>query len=468
MTPPIRELCLLSLEDAAQLIEAKKISPVELTDAVLTRIDELNPKLNAYITVTADTARAEAKAAEAEIAAGKRRGPLHGVPIAHKDLFDTKGVRTTAGSKIFADRIPDADAAVVEKLRDAGAISLGKLGMHEWAYGGTSDNAHFGTIRNPWNTERIPGGSSGGSGAATAAGLAFATTGSDTGGSIRCPAAFCGTVGLMPTSGRVSLRGAVPLSWTMDHAGPLTRTVRDAAIMLQAMAGYDPGDPVSVERLVPEYLDGIERGAQGLRIGVPKQHFWEKLDPTVEMLTRKALKGLESVGANVINIDYRDAQAYLGAWNVVALADASAYHAAEHNFPASRDGYSPPVAALLDAGLAFTGMQVAGAQRRMQIARNGEADALLQDVDVLAIPTTPNAAPTIEGMRANDETGRNIAGTAVIDFTGQPAIAVPCGLTSEGLPASISFVARRWDEPSMLRAARAYEQVRGPFPAPKI
>ena len=462
------ELCLLSIEDAAQLIASKKLSPVELTEAVLARIERLNPKLNAYITVTAEQAIAEAKAAERGIAAGKLRGPLHGIPIAHKDLFDTKGVRTTAGSKMLERNIPTADAAVVEKLRSAGAIMLGKLGMHEWAYGVTSDNVHFGSIHNPWNTDCIPGGSSGGSGAATAAGLAFAATGSDTGGSIRIPASFCGTVGLMPTYGRVSLRGAVPLSWTMDHAGPLTRTVRDAAVVLQAIAGHDPRDPQSVDLPVPDYLDGIERGAKGLRVGVPRQYFWDNLDSDIEKLARRAVDDLASAGATIVDVDYAHAQEYFGAANVVMLADAAAYHATENGYPASKAQYSPQVAALLDAGLGFTGVQVAGAQRRMQVARADEADALLDGVDVLAIPTTPCAAPAIEAIRANDTTFRIVASTAVIDLTGQPAIAVPCGLTPNGLPASISFVARRWDEGAALRAARAYEQVRGPFPAPTV
>jgi len=462
------DVCLLSLEEAAQLLATKQISPVELTEALLARIERLNPKLNAYMTVTAEQAIAEAKAAESEIAAGKHRGPLHGIPIAHKDLFDTSGVRTTAGSKIFAGRVPDADAAVVSKLREAGAISLGKLGMHEWAYGVTSDNVHFGAVRNPWDMERIPGGSSGGSGAATAAGMAFAAMGSDTGGSIRVPAAFCGTVGLMPTYGRVSLRGAVPLSWTMDHAGPLTRTVRDAAIVLQAIAGHDPLDCTTERVPVPDFLDGIERGTTGLRIGVPKQHFWENLDADVETLARAAVDALASAGATVVEIGYPQAQAYFGAANVVLLADAAAYHAAAHNYPESKAQYSPQVAALLDAGLNFTGVQVAGAQRAMQIARGGEADALLDGVDALAIPTTPCVAPPIEAIRANDTTFRIVGSTAVIDFTGQPAIAVPCGLTPGGLPASISFVARRWDELTILRAGRAYEQVRGPFPAPRV
>ncbi len=466
MTPAVDQLCLLSIEDAAKLIASKQLSPVELTDAVLARIDALNPKLNAYMTVTADSARAEAKAAEAEIAAGKYRGPLHGIPIAHKDLFDTKGVRTTAGMKIFADRVPDADAAVVEKLRAAGAVSLGKLGMHEAAYGMTSDNIHYGTVRNPWDTTRVPGGSSGGSGAATAAGLAFAATGSDTGGSIRCPAALCGTVGLMATYGRVSLRGAVPLSWTMDHAGPLARTVRDAAIMLQAMAGHDPNDPVSVKMPVPDYLDGIEGGAKNLRVGVPRQHFWQNVDAPVEKLTRAAVDALSNAGAMVVDVDWPQVLEYIPIQWDVSLCEASAFHAPW--FPSRRDEYDPQVATLLDAGNAMPGPRAAASRRVMDEARAGGADAVLDahTVDVLAIPTAPCVATPIDGQRGQPASGRIVAWTGIIDFTGQPAIAVPCGLTDERLPASISFVARRWDEPSMLRAARAYEQIRGVFPAP--
>lgn len=462
------DFAFLSIEDAAKLIASKQLSPVELTQEMLARIEKLNPTLNAYMTVTADAAIAEAKAAETEIAAGKHRGVLHGIPIAHKDLFDTKGVRTTAGMKIFADRVPDTDAAVVEKLRDAGAVSLGKLGMHEAAYGMTSDNIHFGTVRNPWDLARVPGGSSGGSGAATAAGLAFATTGSDTGGSIRCPAAFCGTVGLMPTYGRVSLRGAVPLSWTMDHAGALTRTARDAAIMLQAMAGYDPGDPVSVDRPVPDYLEGIERGAKGLRIGVPKQHFWSALDAPVEKLARAAVNALANAGATVADVDWPQAVEYARIVWDVSLCEASAFHAPW--FPSRRDEYDQVVATLLDAGNAMPGVRAAAARRVMDEARAGMADAILDKhgVDVLAVPTTPAVASTIEETRGRPSSGRIVAYTGIIDFTGQPAIAVPCGLTAENLPASISFVSRRFDEPAMLRAARAYEQIRGAFPMPMM
>jgi aspartyl-tRNA(Asn)/glutamyl-tRNA(Gln) amidotransferase subunit A len=272
----------------------------------------------------------------------------------------------------------------------------------------------------------------------------------------------------MPTYGRVSLRGAVPLSWMMDHAGPLTRNVRDAAIVLQAIAGHDPLDCTTVNVPVPDYLDGIDRGAKGLRVGVPKQYFWENLDADVEKLTRGAVDALASAGASVVDVDYPQASAYFGAANVVLLADALAYHTSEHGYPDTRTQYSPQVAALLDAALSFTGVQVAGAQRAMQIARGGEADALLDGVDVIAIPTTPCVAPVIEAIRANDTTFGIVTSTAIIDFTGQPAIAVPCGLTPDGLPASISFVARRWDEPSALRAARAYEQLRDAFPSPKI
>jgi aspartyl-tRNA(Asn)/glutamyl-tRNA(Gln) amidotransferase subunit A len=272
----------------------------------------------------------------------------------------------------------------------------------------------------------------------------------------------------MPTYGRVSLRGAVPLSWTMDHAGPLARTVRDAAIVLQEIASYDPDDYTTANMPVPDLLDGIERGAKGLRIGVPKQYFWENIDAPVEKLARKALSDLAPAGATLVDVDYAPAQEYFGAANFVLLADAAAYHTSAHNFPASREQYSPQVAGLLDTGMRFTGVQVAGAQRRMQVARAGEADALLDGVDVLAIPTTPCVAPTIEDMRVSDTAGTIVRGTVIIDFTGQPAIAVPCGLTDGGLPASISFVARRWDEPSMLRAARAYEQVRGAFPTPTV
>jgi len=460
------DLALASIETVAAEIEARRISPVELTQSMLDRIARLNPQLNAYITVTAEAALDEARAAERDIAAGKHRGPLHGVPVAHKDLFATKGVRTTAGSKILDGWRPDDDATVVKKLRDAGAVCLGKLGMHEWAFGVTSDNAHYGPVRNPWDTSRIPGGSSGGSGAATAAGLAYATLGSDTGGSIRIPAHFCGCVGMMPTYGRASLHGAVPLAWTLDHPGPLARTVRDAAIMLQAIAGHDPLDPASVDRPVPDWLAGIDAGARGMRIGVPKQHFWGDLEPDVARLVRKAIDDLANEGASVRDVDFPQAAGWGGVAAAVMFAEAAAYHAP--NFPSRRDEYSPGVAALLDAGHGIPGPAYVAARRALEQARRSDADAILDGVDVLAVPTVPLAAPTLEAMRSNDASLAIVSTTALFDLTGQPVLAVPCGLTTGGLPVAISFVARQWDEGAAFRAGRAYEMVRGPFPAPPI
>ena len=460
------DICLASIEEAAAQIAAKRLSPVDLTDAILDRIERLNPQLNAYMTVTADQARAHARRTGDEIARGDYRGALHGIPVAHKDLFETKGIRTTAGSRVLADNVPDTDAAVVEKLADAGAISLGKLGMHEWALGTSSANEHYGFVRNPWNTDCVPGGSSGGTGAAVAAGLAFAGTGSDTGGSIRIPASECGIVGLMPTYGRVSLRGAVPLSWTLDHAGPLARTVRDAAIVLQAIAGYDPGDPVTIDVAVPGYLDGIDRGPKGLRVGVPKQLFWDKLDPRIETLVRAAIDDLASAGAEVREIDFPRAPHYSSIMGPIIIAEAAAVHT--QWYPEQKDAYGNGVATMLDAAATIPSATYAAAMRDLQVARAGEADGALDGVDVLVTPTLPEPPPTIESMVNGFHHVRRTMCTSLFDVTGQPVLTVPCGLTPEGLPTGISFVARRWDEASVLRAGRAYELVRGPFPAPPI
>jgi len=462
------DVCMLSLEDLAHKIAFKELSPVEVTEAMLARIERLNPALNAYMTVTADLALEQARAAEKEIASGAYKGLLHGVPIAHKDLYDTKGVRTTAGSKIMADRVPDTDATAVRKLSEAGTIMLGKLGLHEFAFGGTSDNPHYGTVRNPWDTDRCPAGSSGGSGAAVAAGLAFAATGSDTGGSIRMPASFCGTVGLMPTYGRASLYGAIPLSWTLDHPGPLTRTVRDAAVVMQAISGRDPLDPVTEDREVPDFLDGIEAGAKGLRIGVPKQYFWDGCATDQREAVRNAIAALEAAGSVVKDVDFSRIDAYYQAAATIIVVDAAAYHAP--TFPSRREEYGADVAALLDLASAIPAHVFASAMRTLAEARGGEADAVLDahGIDVLAVPTTPMTAPTVEEARDPAIGSRHHIFTMPFDLTGQPVVAVPAGVTPAALPSSISFVGRRWDEAAALRAARAWEQVRGPFPAPAL
>jgi aspartyl-tRNA(Asn)/glutamyl-tRNA(Gln) amidotransferase subunit A len=466
--PMTAGLTMFPLEELATRICTREISPVEAVEESLAKIDRLNPALNAFVTVNTDAAMAAARAAERKIVGGEYRGPLHGIPVAHKDLFDTAGVRTTAGSKIMGDRVPHRDATVVRRMSEAGAVTLGKLALHEFAFGGTSDNPHYGTVRNPWGEDRCPAGSSGGSGAAVAAGLAFAATGSDTGGSIRMPAAFCGTVGLMPTYGRVSLDGVVPLSWTLDHAGPLTRTVRDSALVLQAIAGYDPRDPVSVDGPVPDFLEGIDAGAKGLRIGVPNQYFWDAADADVRDAAQSAIAGLEAAGADVREVDFQKVQSYFAAAATIIVVEAAAYHAPW--FPSRQAEYGPDVAALLQVGLTVPAPAFASAMRTLAIARAGEADALLDaaGVDVLAVPTTPLTAPTVADARDPQVSGRHHIFTMPFDLTGQPAIAVPCGLLPAGLPGSISFVGRCWDERAILRAGRALELIRGSFPVPPL
>lgn len=304
------DLANLDLHAASMLVRQKKVSPVELARACLARIEALNPILNAFITVTADSALPQARQAEAELQRGIWRGPLHGIPIALKDLIDTAGVRTTAGSALFKERVPHEDAVVVQRLRAGGAVLLGKLNMHEMAFGPTTRRtSFFGPVRNPWATERISGGSSGGSGAAVAAGLCFAALGSDTGGSIRQPAAFCGVVGLMPSYGRVSTRGTLPLSWSADHLGPMTRGVIDSALMLQAIAGYDAHEVTSFDMPVPDYADGLRRSRTSrIRIGLPRKYFYEALDPEIKQGVDQAVSTFVKLGAEIHEVDVRRVQ----------------------------------------------------------------------------------------------------------------------------------------------------------------
>ena len=316
------DLTALSLWDAGDLVRAGKVSPVELTTACLARIERLNPVLNAFITVTGQQALADARAAEAEMTRGKRRSRLHGIPIALKDLFDTAGVRTTAGSAVFADRVPSSDAEVVRRLKAAGAVVLGKLNMHEFAYGDTSAQSHFGPVRNPWNRERVSGGSSGGSAAAVAAGLCYGALGSDTGGSIRQPAAYCGIVGLKPTYGLVSTRGVVPLSWSLDHVGPMCRTVADTAILLQAIAGYDPLDTNSLAATPPDYAKALRGRLSTLRLGVPRSVFYEDVDPEIEQAVKAALQVLRGLTASTRDVELPPYKTL-----PVVGAEAFAYHA---------------------------------------------------------------------------------------------------------------------------------------------
>ncbi|HEX9266187.1 MAG TPA: amidase [Candidatus Limnocylindria bacterium] len=464
--PAVSETIHLTLEDAAARVRDRRVSPAELTEACLARIEAVEPRLNAFVTVTAEVARAQAREATDEIAAGRYRGPLHGIPVAVKDLFATKGIRTTAGSRILADWVPEADATVVRKLREAGAVLLGKLGLHEFAYGISSVNPHFGDVRNPWDTTKIPGGSSGGSAVAVVAGEAYAALGSDTGGSIRIPASLCGCVGLKPTFGRASLFGAVPLAWSLDHPGPLARTVRDIAVVTAAIAGYDPRDPISADRPAPDFLAGIEEGPHKLRVGVPTDHVWGECDPAIATAVRAAIEALARAGAEILEIRWPRAAAYAKAASAVLGVEARAYH--EGTFPGRSAEYGPLVRARLASQGDVDADTYARSMRLLLEARGGAADRDLDGVDVLAMPTVPARAWTIAEAKEIARPSEWTRITRIFDLTGQPAISIPCGMDPDGVPVGLQLAARMWDEGAVLRAARAYELVRGPFPLPPL
>jgi Asp-tRNA(Asn)/Glu-tRNA(Gln) amidotransferase A subunit family amidase len=450
----VSDIALLPLQAASALIHSRRASSVDLVRACLDRVTRHDRELGAFITLTADSALDEAKRADTDLANGVDRGPLHGIPVALKDLYDTAGVRTTGGSRIFADRVPERDSAVVEKLRAAGAVFLGKLNLHEWALGVTSQNPHFGPACNPWDTTRIPGGSSGGSAVAVASGFCYASPGSDTGGSIRIPAALCGIVGLKPTHGRVSLRGVIPLSWTLDHAGPLTRTVADLALALGAIAGHDPLDPSSADIPSEDYFSRIEDGAKGVRVLVPTNHFFDDVDPEVDAAVREAARVLASLGASVTEgalprVDL------LAAQRPILLTDAAAYHR-EHLRERAAD-IGADVLTRLRAGQTFTGTDYAQARRDRDELRR-EWLALLREHDVILSPTTAIAAPPRAGQDAVAAAQRLTANTLPFSLTGLPAITVPCGFTPAVLPIGLQLAAGPWREALLLRIARAYER----------
>ncbi|HEY1239343.1 MAG TPA: amidase [Bryobacteraceae bacterium] len=449
----------MTIGEAVRALRDGRISSTELTREALAQIERLNPKLNAFITITGESALEAARLADAELAAGTDRGSLHGIPIAHKDLFFTRGVRTTCGSKIYEHFVPDHDAAVVEKLMVAGAVSLGKLNMHELAFGITSTNPHFGAVRNPWNPGHIPGGSSGGSGAAVAAGMVFAATGSDTGGSIRIPAALCGVVGLKPTYGRVSRFGALPLAFSLDHMGPLTRSVRDAGLMLNAIAGHDPRDPASVSRPVPDFVPEPHCDIRGLRIGVPDAFFFDRLDPEVEAAVRRALAEAERLGAIVKTVRLPDVAAINAAGMVVQFAEVAAV--IEPHFT-NRDQFGKDVLALVDQGRFLTAADYINAQR---LRRQAQLDfrEVWREVDCLITPTTAIAAPrigeTMVKVANREEEIRSATTRLVRSFNalGLPALSLPCGRTVAGLPIGLQIIGRPFGEPLILRVGAALE-----------
>jgi aspartyl-tRNA(Asn)/glutamyl-tRNA(Gln) amidotransferase subunit A len=446
----------LSLRDASDLLDARKVSPVELTRACLARIERLNPALNAFITVTGEQALADAKAAETMIASGKRRGRLHGIPIALKDLFDTAGVRTTAGSAIFADRVPEQDAEVVRRLRAAGAVILGKLNMHEFAYGDTSAQTHYGPVHNPWQLEHIAGGSSGGSGAAVAAGLCYAAMGSDTGGSIRQPAAYCGIVGLKPTYGLVSTRGVVPLSWSLDHVGPLCRTVADAALLLQPIAGYDPLDTNSLAAAVPDYTVALRQKVSMLRLGTPRAVFYETLDPEIEQAVNEALQVLRRLTASIRDVE-------LPAYRTLPVVGAEAYAFHAPYFTKTPELYQPATRRRLEAGAKVSAVAYIEGRRELERLRR-EVMTVFSAVDLLVTPTVPILPATIQEAVADPSTppaggvALSLRNTQPFDIYGLPSISVPCGFSRSGLPIGLEISGPRLGEPLVLALAHAYER----------
>jgi amidase len=431
---------------------------VEVTRAHLDRIARLDPALHAYVTVLPESALAEARAAEAEIARGAWRGPLHGVPIAVKDLCATKGVRTTAGTRVLADWIPDFDAAVVERLRAAGAVLLGKLAMTEAAYA-----THHPSVTppvNPWSASASPGASSSGSGVATAAALCFASLGSDTGGSIRFPSAWCGIVGLKPTWGRVPRHGVFPLAESLDHVGPMTRRVADAASLLGAIAGADPRDPTAAPEPVPDYAAALAHGVRGLCIGVDERWIATGTDPRVAEAVLVAVDALAKLGAEPRRVRVPDTAEVIRAW--VPLCATEAAHAHRETFPARADEYGPPFRAFLEDGRRLAAADYAAAHLA-RLAFAGRLATTFEDVDLLACPSAPVPPPPVAILSDSVPLDWSrleplLAFTAPFDCSGSPTLSLPCGFTDDGLPLSLQLVARGFHEASLLRAGHAYEQ----------
>jgi aspartyl-tRNA(Asn)/glutamyl-tRNA(Gln) amidotransferase subunit A len=450
VTKPILETIL----ELAPHLRRKEVSPVELTRACLDRIERLNPTLNAFITVTQDSAMADAREAESEISRGEWRGPLHGIPVALKDLLDTAGTRTTAASALYQGRIPTEDAAVVQLLRRAGAVILGKNNLHEFAYGGSSLVSFFGDVHNPWDTEHIAGGSSGGSAAAVVAGLCYAAIGSDTAGSIREPAALCGCVGIKPTYGRVSTRGVIPLSWSLDHVGPLAATVGDAAAVLQVIAGYDPLDVGSAEIPVSDYASGLGEATKALRVGVPRAYFFDDLDDEVGAAVEQALVVIRTLVAV-----FHDVRIVVTADRTVQAAESFAYHA--DYVARTPELYQAETLRRIRSGENISAGEYIQRRRELEQERR-RAREFFAEVDLLVTPTMPIPAPAIADLKKDPAALRPaelrlLRNTRPFNVWGLPAISVLCGFTKSGLPVGMQIAGPHWREDMVLRLAHGYE-----------
>jgi aspartyl-tRNA(Asn)/glutamyl-tRNA(Gln) amidotransferase subunit A len=451
----------LTLRQASHLIRRRDVSPVELTEAYLKRIDDYNPSLNAYITITREQALAAAREMEREQRQRRWRGPLHGIPVALKDNIDTAGVATTAASGVFKDRVPAEDAEVVVRLKRAGAVLLGKLNLHEFALGGTSSVSHFGPVRNPWSLDHNPGGSSGGSGAAIAADLCLGALGTDTGGSIRIPASRCGIVGLKPTYGRVSNRGVIPMAWTLDHVGPMCKTVEDAAIMLSVLAGYDERDPSSVNTPVADYARSVGAPTSRLRLGVPTTGFFDDLHPEVAEAMEAALGILRRLTDGIRDVDIPAAGPVADVWN----AEIYAYH--REWITTSPEQYQEATRALIRAAERTDSAVYARARHHVDVVRR-EIQNVFREIDLLITPTQRMPAGPIVPPQATANAGPGAASaaagagalnnTAAFDIYGLPTISVPCGFTAAGLPIGLQISGAPFAESVVIALAHAYEQ----------
>jgi len=440
-------LASLSLIDQRDLVKSKEVNASDLTWACYRQIKRLNPTLNAFITVIPP---------EQLIPSGETHGmPLYGIPLAVKDLYNTEGILTTSGSRFFADHIPQEDAFVVHKVKRAGAQIIGKTNTHEIALGVTNNNPHYGACKNPWDITRTPGGSSGGSAVAVATGMALAALGTDTGGSIRIPAALCGVVGLKPTYGRVSLRGILPLSWNLDHPGPITRKVEDAALMLQVMGGYDELDPASVKTLPGDYSSHLRDTMKERKVALAIGNYIAEADQEVLEAVRKAALVLEEQGVFIteVNMDFlREAALANG---VMTQADGAAFH--RERMKEHPDWFGADVRQRLETGAAFTSSEYSLA-RRTQAEVKRRCELLFDEYDVLLLPTTPIPAPVLEGENAVERARQLTRFTAPFNLTGMPALSVPCGFTKDALPIGLQIVSRAWNEAGVLRTGYAFQQ----------
>ena len=460
-------LAFATIEELAALLARRKISPVELTDLFLRRIEQQNPALNAFLTVTAEPALAAARRAEKELLRGRGarrdKSPLLGIPISLKDNLWTRGIRSTAGSKILRDFVPTEDSTATRKLARAGAILLGKTNMNEFAYGIDGANAHYGPTHNPWALDRISGGSSAGSAAAIAAGLCVASLGTDTGGSIRVPSALCGTVGLKPTFGRVSVFGTMPLAPSLDHVGPMARSVADVALLLGSIAGRDPLDPASSARPVEDYRGALKKPLRKFRLGRPREHYWEKLDPEVRRAAETAVREMEKRGAEVREVSLPHLKESLEAGTEISLAEALHVHEATGYFPARAAEYGEEVRQRIESGAKVPAHRyLAGFDVKKRLL--AQFEEAFRSVDAVVAPTVPVPAPSI-GAESVQIDGEAIGTRPMIvghsrpaNFTGLPAISVPCGFTRDGLPVGLQLIGRAFDESTLLRIANSYER----------